>query len=322
MSPSASQVNVAPAPTPVSNSSASSLPLLPSDVTQLFATSGSGKSFAPAALGIAKLNAMLPDGGTYTESIVLVAPLAADASGPDWSTATPSADAPPSAAQAPQGASFAQLPTALGKTGTMSQWGKALADAVYRTHVVKLFESKRLRLVSKPGESERDFRIRLGDTNRSTRDSEIAALRQKYAAQLQTLQNQIQRAEMAVQREKDQRTSQGVQAAVSIGATLLGAFLGGGRKTFSQSNISHATTAMRGVERAAGEQGDVNRANESLESLQQRRDALAAEVEQAVNDLTARLEGGQEPLTEKVIRPRKTDIEVVKVALLWMPSDR
>jgi hypothetical protein len=79
---------------------------------------------------------------------------------------------------------------------------------------------------------------------------------------------------------------------------------------------------MRGVERAAGEQGDVNRANESLESLQQRRDALAAEVEQAVNDLTARLEGGQEPLTEKVIRPRKTDIEVVKVALLWMPSDR
>jgi hypothetical protein len=63
----------------------------------------------------------------------------------------------------------------------------------------------------------------------------------------------------------------------------------------------------------------VNRANESLESLRQRRDALAQEVEQAVAELTARLEAGQETLTEKVIRPRKTDIEIVRVALLWLP---
>ena len=48
----------------------------------------------------------------------------------------------------------------------------------------------------------------------------------------------------------------------------------------------------------------------------------AAEVEQAVAELTARLEGGQESLTEKVIRPRKTDIEIVRVALLWLPVEK
>jgi Helicase HerA, central domain len=308
---------------PAMASASASAPVLPSDVIQLFSTSsGTANAFAPSALGVVRVHAMLPDGGTYTENVALVAPLAADAPAPDWSIATASSDAPPSAAQAPANASFAPLPPALGKTGTMSQWGKALADAVYRTRTVKLFESKRLRLVSKPGESERDFRIRLGDSNRSTRDSEVDALRQKYAARLQTLESQIQRAEQAVSREKDQVNAKRVQAAVSVGATILGAFLGGGRKTFSQANIGRATTAMRGVERSAREEGDVTRANESLDSLRQRRDALAQEVEHAVAELTARLEGGQEPLTEKVIRPRKTDIEVVRVALLWLPVEK
>jgi hypothetical protein len=136
---------------PAMASAFASAPVLPSDVTQLFATSaGTAKAYSPAALGIARVHAMLPDGGTYTETVALVAPLAADAPAPDWSIATASSDAPPSAAQAPANASFAPLPPALGKTGTMSQWGKALADAVYRTRTVKLFESKRLRLVSKP----------------------------------------------------------------------------------------------------------------------------------------------------------------------------
>jgi hypothetical protein len=261
---------------------------------------------------------MLPDGGTYTETVALVAPLSADASNPDWSTAPVSADAPPSTGQAAANASFAPLPQALAKAGTISKWGQALTDAVYRTRTVTIYEAKRLRLTSKPGETERDFRIRIADATRSTRDSEVDALRQKYAARLQTLEGQIQRAQLSVSREKDQVNSQRVQAAVSVGATILGAFLG--RKAISQSTIGRATTAMRGVERSAREEGDVTRANESLETLRQRRDALAQEVEQAVAELTTRLEGGQEPLTEKVIRPRKTDIEVVKVALLWVPT--
>jgi len=316
--PAASVAPVRPA-TPAAAGVSSSAPVLPADVTQLFATvAGTGTtSFAPAALGVARVHTMLPDGGAYTETVALVAPLSADSTAPDWSTATSSGDAPPSAPQAPAGAIFAALPAALGKSGTMSRWEKAFADAVYRTRTVKLFESKRLRIVSKPGESERDFRIRLGDATRSSRDADVEALRARYATRLETLENQIQRAEQKVAREKDQVSSQRVQAAVSVGATILGAFLG--RKAFSQSTVGRATTAMRGVERSAREQGDVARASESLDTLRQRRDALANEVEQAVAALTARLEGGQEVLAERIIRPRKSDVEVVRVAVLWLP---
>jgi hypothetical protein len=319
-------VSAAPAaPQPGASASAtSSAPVLPSEVTQLFAAPSSagtsGVVYAPAALGVARVHAMLPDGGTHTETIAMVAPLAADAAAPDWSSATASPDAPPNTDQAPGGASFAPLPAALARAGTMSRWEKALADAVYRTRTVTLYEAKRLRLASKPGESERDFRIRIGDATRSTRDAEVDALRQKYAARLETLENQVRRAEQSVSREKDQVNSQRMQAAVSVGATLLGAFLG--RKALSQSTLGRATTAMRGVERSAREQGDVTRAVESLDVLRQRRDALSQELEQEMAALSARLEGGQEALTERVIRPRKTDIEVVRVALLWVPVEK
>lgn len=317
----APKLTSAPAVVPAASSASASPPVLPPEVNQLFAPStvAGPVTYTPAILGVARVHAMLPDGGTHTESVVLLAPLSADAPNPDWSTAPVTADAPPSTGQPAANASFAPLPPALGKAGTISKWGQALTEAVYRTRSVTIYEAKRLRLTSKPGETERDFRIRIAEATRSTRDSEVDALRQKFAAKLQTLENQIQRAEMSVQRERDQVNSQRMQAAVSVGATILGAFLGGGRKSAVRSSVGRATTAVRGFERSTREQGDVNRANESLESLRQRRDALAAEVEQAVAELTARLEGGQEALTEKVIRPRKADIEVVRLALLWLP---
>jgi hypothetical protein len=302
----------------------SSLPVLPSEVTQLFApaTSAGPVTYGPAVLGVARVHAMLPDGGTHTETVALVAPLAADAAAPDWSAANISPDAPPAADAPASNASFAALPAAVGKTGTMSRWEKALAEALYRTRTVTLYESKKHRLTSKPGESERDFRIRIAESTRSTRDAEVDALRQKFTAKLEAIDNQIRRATQSVDRERDQVNSQRMQTAVSVGATLLSAFLGGGRKTAARSSIGRATTAVRGFERSNREQQDVARAEESLDVLRQRRETLARELEQAMAELTARLEGGADTLTEKVIRPRKTDVEVVRVALLWIPTAR
>jgi hypothetical protein len=259
---------------------------------------------------------MLPDGGTHTETVALVATLSADVPAPDWSSATASADAPATNDQPATGASFAALPTSIGKSGTVARWEKALADAVYRTRTVTLYESKKHRLVSRPGETERDFRIRLAEATREGRDQDVDAMRRKYAAKLETLDNQIRRGEQAVDRERDQVNSQRMQTAVSVGATILGAFLG--RKAVSQSTLGRATTAMRGAGRANREQQDVARAEESLSTLRQKRDALARELEQELSTLASRLENG-EALTEKVIRPRKADIEVVRVALLWIP---
>ncbi len=94
------------------------------------------------------------------------------------------------------------------------------------------------------------------------------ALRQKYAARLAQLQNQLQRAQAARERESSQATAQKLQTAISFGATLLGAFMG--RKAVSATTLGRATTAARGVGRTMKEAEDVKRAD-----LERRRRAAA-----------------------------------------------
>jgi hypothetical protein len=177
-----------------------------------------------------------------------------------------------------------------------------------------VYECKRLRLVSKPGENERDFRIRVAEALRSDRDERVDGLRARYAARLTTLEDRIRRAEAAVAREQDQANNQRVQTAVSLGATLLGAFLG--RKAVSQSTLGRATTTVRGAGRAAKEQRDVALAREGVAALRARHAGLAAELEREIRDLAS----GAETVVTRTLRPRKSDIEVRRVGLLWRPA--
>jgi len=103
--------------------------------------------------------------------------------------------------------------------------------------------------VSRAGESERDFRVRLQQSTREQRDDTTEALRKKYAPKISALQEKIRKAEQAVDREADQAKSSGMQTALSFGSTLLGAFLG--RKKISSSTIGKAATSMKSASRTA-----------------------------------------------------------------------
>jgi hypothetical protein len=291
-------------------------PVLPADLPQWFeaAPAGAAATYAAFVLGEARVHVSLPDGSAHAHTIFLEAPLGGEDAGPDWSTARELASAPAVGTQAPAGASFGELPGAAGRKGVVAAWGKALVDAVYRGRGLAVYECKRLRLVSKPGENERDFRIRVAEALRSDRDERVDGLRARFAARLTTLEDRIRRAEAAVAREQDQANNQRVQTAVSLGATLLGAFLG--RKAVSQSTLGRATTTVRGAGRAAKEQRDVALAREGVAALRARHAGLAAELEREIRDLAS----GAETVVTRTLRPRKSDIEVRRVGLLWRPA--
>jgi hypothetical protein len=240
--------------------------------------------------------------------------LGVDAAAPDWSTAS-TLDAEPAAGDAPPiGATFAPLPRAAGQAGSAKKWSAAFVDAIYRGTGVQLFECKRLRLVSKPNESERDFRIRIAEAARADRDAKVDTLRDRYASKLATLEDRIRRAEQAVAREKDQASSQRMSAAVSAGASILGAFLG---RKVSRTAMNDAARSMRGIDRAAQQGRDVGRAEDSLEALRARRAELERELAADVAALEAKLDPLSEPLERVALRPRKSDIEVTSLQILW-----
>ena len=110
-------------------------------------------------------------------------------------------------------------------------------------------------------------------------------------------------------------TGQGIQAAISLGATVVGALLG--RKAISATTLGRATTAVRGVGRSMKESEDVGRAKETVEAVQ----AQAAAQEDAFKADSAKLEAANDAATETLekvtIKPKKTNPTVKLVALVW-----
>jgi hypothetical protein len=289
-------------------------PVLPPDLPQRF-ESGASSSLSPFALGVARVHVPIPGGSIHTRTVVRLAPLSPESAGPDWSVAADIAE-PATSEAPPTGATYAPLPRTAGQPGTAKKWNDAFADSLYRGATVQLFECKRLRMVSNPGESERDFRIRIAEGSRADRDAKVERLRDQYASKLATLEDRVRRAEQAVAREKDQASSQRMTAAMSAGATLLSAFLG---RKVSRTAVGDAARSVRGIDRAAKQGRDVARAEESLDTLVARRADLERELAADVAALEAKLDPLAEPLSTVTVRPRKSDVEVASVVVLWRP---
>jgi hypothetical protein len=180
-----------------------------------------------------------------------------------------------------------------------------------------LFESPSLDIASNPGESERDFRVRLQQLAREQRDAALEKLRLKYAPKIEALMEKKRRAEQVVEREKEQAKGQKLQTAISFGATILGSFMG--RKTASMGNLGRATTAVRGVGRSMKESDDVGRAEENVAAIDQK----LADLDTDFNADKATLESSFDPMTEELgkvsLKPTKTNISVKFLTLAWAP---
>jgi hypothetical protein len=217
------------------------------------------------------------------------------------------------------GAEFDDLPGSAGKKKSYASWSRDFAGWLFRTHKLELLSSPSLKQVSRPDETEGDFRARIQHAAREGRDAAVERLRQKYAPKMAALQEKVRRAQQAVERESGQATQQGLQVAISVGATLLGAFLG--RKAVSATTLGRATTAARGAGRTMKEAQDVSRAKETVGSLQQQLADLEAEFEQETDALAAQGESNQEAQTI-ALKPTKANIAVKLVALAWAPYRR
>jgi hypothetical protein len=215
-------------------------------------------------------------------------------------------------------ADWGAVPAAATKPKSYDAWSRDLATWLYAQRRLELLRDPASGALSRRGESERDFRVRIREGARSERDERVDALRKKYAPKRAALEERLRRAQQAEARERQQVTQTGVQAAISVGATILGAVLG--RKTVSVGNIGRATTAARGAGRVLKEREDVARAQETVAAVQQALTTLDAELQTELAALETRADS--ERLETVSIRPKKTDVRVRLCALAWMPHWR
>jgi hypothetical protein len=303
-------------------------PVLPPDVPQhvlpLRGTTpeGSRLLYVPMVLGSAHLRFLdAKNGVDLQEDTTVLAPVGEGPVPIDWDRAVAVEVSPSDLEQHPDGeAEFVAVPPPAGKAKSYSEWSKEFGGWLYRTRTLDLLRSSSTNEMSKPGESERDFRLRLQQTGREQRDRAVEALRLKYAPKIAALQERIRRAEqMRAKQQVEARSSQ-VQAAISVGASILGAWLG--RKTISQANIGRATTAIRSAGRVMKESQDVGQAEETIAALQQQLADLDARFKTETDALVAATDPLHEPLGRVSVRLTKANIAVTLVTLAWAPHWR
>jgi hypothetical protein len=214
-------------------------------------------------------------------------------------------------------AEYGELPGTALRAASYAGWAKGLQAHLYETARAHLFVCDQLKLASKAGESEGDFRARLALAAREKRDAAVAVLRQRWQAKLRQLQDQIGRAQDRREREQNQLNQQRLQTAVNVGSSILGALFG--RKALSSRNIGSVGTAARSAGRWNRESQDVDRATESIEVLQQRLADTQRQVEAEVAQLDSTLDAANVSLRAIDVPARKSDIAVGEVALVWTP---
>jgi hypothetical protein len=228
------------------------------------------------------------------------------------------AGGPPALEVAPRaGARFAPAPPEALRRTAHERFAKQLASHLQRSGALRLLRSREPALVARPGESEGEFRVRVRQALHEGRDQAIERLRAKQAPRLARLEERIARARARLEREQGQLQQRSVETAISVGATVLGALFG--RKLRSLGHVGRATTAARGASRTLGERQDVAREQEQLEALGRELAALEAELAVELDRLRASFDREPE-LEELVIRPRKSDVGVERVALVWVPG--
>lgn len=298
-------------------------PVLPPEVSQYFIpirSSGAGGAalvYYPVVLSSATVrfsNKQID----MTEELTALAPITNDVMPVEWDQATivnlPISDLEQSTRE---NAQFAELPAPAGKAKSYDSWRKDFASWLYRNQKLELFTSPRLKAISNPHESERDFRVRLQQVAREQRDSTVERLRQKYVPKIAALEEKRRRAEQAVEREAEQAKDQKMQTAISFGSTLLSSFLG--RKSLGLTTLGRATTAARGVGRSMKEAQDVGRAQETVAAVNQQ----LADLDSLFKAETEAIEKSFDPQTESLetitLKPTKANIAVRLASLAWAP---
>ncbi len=212
---------------------------------------------------------------------------------------------------------FSSIPQDSTNPKSYNDWNKEYANFLYRESKLVLYQNKESGLISNTGESEKDFRVRLDLSLRELRDKEVEKIKAKYESKIRTLEEKVRKSEQKLQDEKAQYDQQKINTVISIGTTLLGAFLG--RKTLSSTNASRAGSAISRASKTYKEKMDVNQVQDDIKNINVQIEELNNQLNNDTQAISANYDPDKIKLEEVIVRPAKSGINVKSLSLAWLP---
>lgn len=212
------------------------------------------------------------------------------------------------------GSTFGELPAGLMKESTYRAFEKTFAESLYQNQTLSIFRDPEVNMVSKTGESEGDFRIRLAQAMREKRDEQVKKLREKYSEKIASLNTKVQRARSKIAEKLEKAGMQKWDTFISFGTALLGTIFGRG---VTKGTISQTGTTLRRASHMGKNGTKITEAEEELKACEQQLRDLEDQMNDEIASFSVKNIPENIPLETLLIHPRKSDISVEKIALLW-----
>jgi hypothetical protein len=215
--------------------------------------------------------------------------------------------------QGPDGASFA-LPEA--RIDTKTFWTSLKSDL--KSHLVAnrsitVYKNPELKLYSRVGESEEAFEARCAEAAEEAADQEMAKLKTRYETRIDRVRKTLAKSENRVQDLEANVAAKEQEELMSGAGDLLGALLGGRRRSNPLGQAAKRRAASQRA-RSRAETAAANLQDDQIE-LEELEDELAeriAEIDDEYRDKATEIETVEIPL-------EKSDIEIADIKLIWIP---
>ncbi len=214
---------------------------------------------------------------------------------------------------APDGAVYAMPNAELDKTPMFTAAKASFKDHLYRSETLQLFVNKELKLYSRVGETEKDFKHRCEDAADDRSDEDVAKLRDALLTKEGRLQSDLDKLEDRIREIDYDRESARNSAIGGVALDVLGGLLGGRRRSRSMGRSVLSGTRQSGKARERLETAQ-NRYNDKLEDLNELRDEVQDDIDQIVfewQDIAQQVDSYEVSLD-------KSDISVDDISVVWV----
>ncbi|WP_170018871.1 DUF87 domain-containing protein [Campylobacter sp. RM16190] len=251
-------------------------------------------------------------GVDFTKDLNLLYRLEEDCSDIDWSEA--SEDVQIHISSEPKGKiSYMPLPAKITGVKDFKEITKKFKEYIYRNVKLTLYSS--LGLNSNPNESKEEFFIRLSDRCNEVLELETAKLNEKFTKERVKLDEKLGKAILKLEKEQRDVKNKGLEAAISVGASLIGALFG--RNLLSRTNLGKVASGAKSANRVLKERDDVKLGEQAVADIETQIEELMAKFENEASELKLKNDIQNITIAEIEIAPKNSDIYGEKVYLLW-----
>jgi hypothetical protein len=205
---------------------------------------------------------------------------------------------------------FDTMPDTINESKDMTAIRSQLEDYLYRTSSLTLRYNPATDLYSEPGEDDREFLLRVSQAARELRDDDIDQLEERYQNKIKILEERLRTARVNLDKQEASVRARKQDALLSAGETVFSLF-SGRRRSIS--------AAARKVTQISSSKASVDAAEDKIEVLESDIEELKKDLKTETDEIVARWETMLKEHEELAIKPRRSDIEVTLFALTWVP---